>query len=186
MAWWSEREQEKLAWYCVARFLGKPATREDVEEVWLDFYSQIIPRARASYRPVGGGFCTYLLDVCLKNHCLQVGRRLERRRRRELLWAEAKSISVLLTAERNADRPETTDPFHHARQQAFLAALNAVLNDRSIKPQHRNAFLLRHVEQLSYSDIGRTLGVPEGTARVWVHRLTARIAARLQEQGWSN
>src|SRR5579859_3016025 len=93
VAWWSEREHEKLVWYCAARFLGTEATREAVEEVWLDFYVKLLPRARASYRPGASGFCTYLLDVCLKNHCRQVSRKLNRRR--EVSWTE--SVPVLLT-----------------------------------------------------------------------------------------
>jgi RNA polymerase sigma factor (sigma-70 family) len=183
MAWWREPEQEKLVWYCTARFLGKEATQEDVEEVWLDFYLKIVPRARTSYRPVGVGFCTYLLDVCLKNHCRQISRRLERRSRREVAWTDDASIPVLLTLEQHTQQ-EGTDPLQHAEQQAFLSALNAALNDGAIRPAHRDAFLLRYVEQLSYSEIARTLGIPEGTAKAWVHRVTARIAAHLEVQGW--
>jgi RNA polymerase sigma factor (sigma-70 family) len=182
-AWWREREQEKLVWYCIARFLGKQAKREDVEEIWQDFYLKIIPRARASYRPVGVGFCTYLLDVCLKNHCLQQSLRLARRHRREILSTDAQAVALVLESEQNADQA-AIDPFAQASQQAFLAALTAALNHSSVRPVFREAFLLRHTELLSYPDIARSLGVPEGTAKAWVHRATARIAALLREQGW--
>jgi RNA polymerase sigma factor (sigma-70 family) len=183
MAWWQEPEQERFVWYCVARFLGKQTAWEDVEEVWLDFYALIVPRARASYRPGGPGFCTYVLDVCLKNHCRQESRRLDRRRRRDIAWPDETSIPILLTMGQSAEQ-EGTDPLQHAEQQAFLSALSAALNDGAIRPIHRDAFLLRYVEQLSYPDIARTLGVPEGSAKAWVHRVTMRIAVQLREQGW--
>jgi RNA polymerase sigma factor (sigma-70 family) len=183
VAWWSERDQEKLVWYCAARFLGKSAAREDVEEVWLDFYKTIIPRARASYRPGGSSFCTYLLDVCFKNHCVQRRRRLDLLQQREVLWTEAKTVALSLRAAQSTDQPGG-DPFQRAEQQAFLGVLNTALNDTAIRPLHRDAFLLRHVEQLSYLEIAHALNVPEGTARVWVHRVTARIAVHLRNEGW--
>ena len=182
-AWWREREQEKLVWHCAARFLGRVATREDIEEVWQDFYVKLMPRARASYRPIGVGFCTYLLDVCLKNHCAQQSRRLERRRLREICWTDVGQVALSLASQTGPEATEA-DPFDHASQQAFVAALNAALNHRTINPLHRDAFLLRYTEQFSYAEIARILAVPEGTAKVWVHRVTARIAALLNKQGW--
>lgn len=75
-----------------------------------------------------------------------------------------------------------TDPFasHHAR--AVWAALLS-----SLPPAQRTAIVLRHVDGLSYAEMARALGRPEGTLKAQVHRglaalQTAFVAAQRRER----
>jgi RNA polymerase sigma-70 factor (ECF subfamily) len=40
----------------------------------------------------------------------------------------------------------------------------------TIRAEYRQALLLFHQSELSYTDIAQVLGVPVGTVRTWVHR----------------
>ncbi len=44
---------------------------------------------------------------------------------------------------------------------------------------HRHAFLLFHQLNLSYAEISTALGIPEGTAKTWVHRARRELVRRL-------
>ena len=39
-----------------------------------------------------------------------------------------------------------------------------------LRPEYRSAVILRHVEGRSYEEVGRIMGIPEGTAKTYVHR----------------
>jgi RNA polymerase sigma-70 factor (ECF subfamily) len=40
----------------------------------------------------------------------------------------------------------------------------------SLRAEYRDAFVLFHVNNLSYAEIAERLGVPLGTVKTWVHR----------------
>ena len=44
-----------------------------------------------------------------------------------------------------------------------------------LRPDHRAAVILRDLEGLPYGEVAAALGVPEGTAKGWVHRGRARL-----------
>jgi RNA polymerase sigma-70 factor, ECF subfamily len=46
---------------------------------------------------------------------------------------------------------------------------------QKIRPNYRAAIVLRDLEGLSYREVGESLGVAEGTARVWAHRGRAKL-----------
>ncbi|MFO0898835.1 MAG: RNA polymerase sigma factor [Pirellulales bacterium] len=52
-----------------------------------------------------------------------------------------------------------------------------------LRPEHQQAFLLFHEQELSYHDIALRLGVPLGTVKTWVHRARRGIVDRLHERG---
>lgn len=47
---------------------------------------------------------------------------------------------------------------------------------------HRRAFELFHQQQHTYAEISAALGVPEGTAKTWVHRARTEMARRLTDR----
>jgi RNA polymerase sigma-70 factor, ECF subfamily len=71
------------------------------------------------------------------------------------------------------------DPLETA---ALGRALDEALN--ALRPEHRAAIMLRYEEGLPFEDIAHVLGVPETTARSFVHRARKQLAARLALSGW--
>jgi RNA polymerase sigma-70 factor (ECF subfamily) len=53
---------------------------------------------------------------------------------------------------------------------------------RLLRPDHRRAFLLFHVEGRSYIEIAAECRVPLGTVKTWVHRARRELAERLRER----
>jgi len=44
-----------------------------------------------------------------------------------------------------------------------------------LPPNHRAAVVLRDLEEFTYAETAMALGVPEGTAKGWVHRGRERL-----------
>ena len=67
------------------------------------------------------------------------------------------------------------------------AALGAALNRSllSLRPDYRAAIALRYDQQLPFDEIGQILGVPEVTARTYVHRARKELARSLATLGWT-
>ena len=80
--------------------------------------------------------------------------------------------------------PETgaalpADPVETA---ALGKALEGALAE--LRPEYRVAIMLRYEEGLAFEDVAHVLGVPEATARSYVHRARKQLSARLTEEGW--
>jgi RNA polymerase sigma-70 factor (ECF subfamily) len=78
---------------------------------------------------------------------------------------------------------EGSEPFHETVDQERSAAnldeeMRLALRD--LRPEHREAFLLFHQEQLSYAEIALRLGCPLGTVKTWVHRARNDLVNCLQ------
>jgi len=81
---------------------------------------------------------------------------------------------------RDPAAPAAPDPLEQA---ALGAALNRSL--LSLRPDYRAAIALRYDQQLPFDEIGRILGVPEVTARTYVHRARKELARSLAALGWA-
>ena len=68
-------------------------------------------------------------------------------------------------------------------QAALGAALKQAL--RALRPGYRAAIALRYDQDLPFDEIGRILGVPEVTARTYVHRARKALARSLEAVGWT-
>lgn len=55
-----------------------------------------------------------------------------------------------------------------------------------LRHEYRQAFVLFHEQQLSYAEIGETLGRPLGTIKTWVHRARKEMIDFLQRRGISH
>jgi RNA polymerase sigma-70 factor (ECF subfamily) len=76
--------------------------------------------------------------------------------------------------------PAAVDPVERkAMGQAIEAAMQA------LRPAYRAAVALRYEEGLSFEEIGHVLGVPEATARTYVHRARKELAQALTAVGWA-
>lgn len=61
-------------------------------------------------------------------------------------------------------------------------ALGAALD--GLRPELRVAIVLRYQEDCSYEEIAEVMGVPEGTAKTFVHRARKQMADALTSAGW--
>jgi RNA polymerase sigma-70 factor, ECF subfamily len=81
-------------------------------------------------------------------------------------------------------RDPPAPPAPDALEQAALgAALNLAL--LALRPGYRAAIALRYDQQLPFDEIGQILGVPEVTARTYVHRARKEMAGSLAALGWT-
>jgi RNA polymerase sigma factor (sigma-70 family) len=69
--------------------------------------------------------------------------------------------------------PPPPNPFDEVERRADDAALIAAL--RRLAPRERTAIHLRYFEDRSFAETAATLGVPENSARVIVHRALAKL-----------
>jgi RNA polymerase sigma-70 factor, ECF subfamily len=81
---------------------------------------------------------------------------------------------------RDPAAPAEPDP---VEQAALGAALNRAL--LTLRPGYRAAIALRYDQQLPFDEIGQILGVPEVTARTYVHRARKELARSLTALGWA-
>lgn len=79
----------------------------------------------------------------------------------------------------SAAAPPAPDP---VERQAMANAIDAAMNQ--LRPAYRAAIALRYDEELSFDEIGQVLGVPEVTARSYVHRARKELAQSLTRMGW--
>ena len=76
--------------------------------------------------------------------------------------------------------PSQPDPVERA---ALGAALDGAM--AALRPTYRAAIALRYDEELPFDEIADVLGVPEVTARTYVHRARKELAQALATLGWS-
>lgn len=75
--------------------------------------------------------------------------------------------------------PAAADPI---QIEALGEALDVALD--ALRPEWRSAIVLRYQEGCSYEEIAEALGIPENTAKTFVHRARKRMADVLTAAGW--
>ncbi len=55
-----------------------------------------------------------------------------------------------------------------------------------LRPEYREAVVLRYHEELSYDDIAEIMSIPVGTAKTYVHRARKELADELKAAGWGS
>jgi RNA polymerase sigma-70 factor (ECF subfamily) len=133
---------------------------EDAEEAVQDTFMRVYDHL-GQFRP-DARFEPWLFRI-LANRCRTVR---ERRRRRE---------SLVTTGELPAVAAEAT-----ATSQDLLEEVEAALEE--LPTEQREAFLLRHVEDLSYEDMAVITGVRLSALRMRVKRACDTLRTRLKEE----
>jgi RNA polymerase sigma-70 factor (ECF subfamily) len=78
--------------------------------------------------------------------------------------SEAEEETPYLPEPSGGDADPEAAVLNSERREEVRVALGSVRED------HRNALVLRHMEGLSYAEIAEMLDVPDGTAKGWVSR----------------
>jgi RNA polymerase sigma factor (sigma-70 family) len=150
----------------ICHFLGDYDQACDVlQQVFLRFFTSL-PKLGTD-EP----FKPWLFQVA-RNCCVD---ELRRRRRYALQFSQLESendendISLLNEIPDTSPLPEDLAE-RHDLQQVIGQAI------QSLPPKFRAVVLLRYTSQLSFSEIGRTLNMPEATAKTYFHR--AKILLR--------
>lgn len=150
------RHQDRVFGF-VLRMTG---VREEAMELTQDIFLKAW-MALPDWRPEAR-LSTWLLQIA-RNAALDVLRRRER--------VGFSALDAL---------PEVADPApgpdaNYAGRQRQARLLDAL---GQIAPEHREILLLREVEDLSYADIGTTLGLTEGTVKSRLARARTALLAR--------
>lgn len=155
------RENSDLVYRVSLRMMGNAEAQDVSQEVWM--------RVWRSIREFRGdsAFSTWLYRITV-NTCLNAREKELRRESREL----REELPFLPEPSGGEHDPEATT-LSRERKDELVAAL------QQLRPDHRAALVLRHMEGLGYGEISEILEVPEGTAKGWVSRGRAALLVLL-------
>ena len=152
----------------ICRFLGDYHLACDVlQQVLLQLYISL-PKLRT-----GEPLKSWLFQVA-RNRCLD-----ELRRKRPVYFSELETAfddeesPSLVDIPDNGPLPEEVT-LRHDMQQQLQGAI------QSLPPRFRSVVLLRYAGQLSFSEIGKVLNMPESTAKTYFQRAKPLLRANLQ------
>lgn len=153
----------------ISRFVGDPATAEDIaQETFLRAY-RAIGRFRGDSE-----FYTWLYRIAVNTA-----------KRSALSGARGPVLSESSNSSENEETflrgealstMETPEALMAGREVADT--VNAAMED--LPEELRNAIVLREIEGLSYEDIAQRMGCPVGTVRSRIYRAREAIARRLR------
>lgn len=150
------------------RFTGN---RQETEDLTQDLFLRVYQTLR-SYRASEGSFKTWVTSVG-RNLLIDHYRRARHDRQTSSLDDEASHVS-----ERATPRP---NPERLARQTELGRHVERALLE--LRPELREAVILRDLQQLEYREIQQILGVPEGTVKSRINRGRIELARTLQRMG---
>jgi RNA polymerase sigma-70 factor, ECF subfamily len=84
--------------------------------------------------------------------------------------------------ERAAVDRQGASPEDVAGRGELASAVSAAL--ARLRPEYREAVVLRYQEGLTHPEIAEILGMPSGTVKTYLHRARKELAGILSEQGW--
>src|SRR5581483_981732 len=103
---------------------------------------------------------------------------LRRKRPAIVSLDELQETGGLPIAAHDMDSPEA-----QAEKEALADALDKALG--RIRPEYREAVILRYHEELSVEEIAEAMGVPDGTVKTYLFRARKELASILTAQGWA-
>ena len=158
------RSHSGLVYRVAMRILGNDDAQDASQEVWIRVWRNL-----QGFRGESA-FSTWLYKITV-NTCLSERRKEQKRSTREI----GDELSYLPAPTGEEEDPETA-AIAEERREELLRALGRV------RAEHRAALVLRHMEGLSYAEVGEILGVPDGTAKGWVSRGRAALLVALSEE----
>lgn len=156
----------------IYRFLGDYDQASDIlQQVSLRFYTSL-PRLGT-----GEPFKPWLFRVA-RNCCVD---ELRRRRRSAIHFSQLEAENTEGDVLCLGDMP---DPGLLPDELMECQDLQRLLQEaiQSLPPKFRSVVLLRYVSQLSFAEIGKTLGMPEATAKTYFHRAKMLLRRVLSAQ----
>lgn len=75
------------------------------------------------------------------------------------------------------------NPAAVAERRDMARALERAIS--GLRPEYREAVVLRYVEGLAYEEIGDTMGLPIGTIKTFLHRARKALAGTMRDAGWA-
>lgn len=156
----------------IYRFLGDYDQASDIlQQVSLRFYTSL-PRLGT-----GEPFKPWLFRVA-RNCCVD---ELRRRRRSAIHFSQLEAENTEGDVLCLGDMP---DPGLLPDELMECQDLQQLLQEaiQSLPPKFRSVVLLRYVSQLSFAEIGKTLGMPEATAKTYFHRAKMLLRRVLSAQ----
>ena len=137
------------------RLLGN---RQDAEDVVQETFIRVV-RSLASYDR-SRRFEPWLLAIAA-NRC------------RTLLAAQSRRREVVIPWEHIAAKPSHGLEEEHLREELTQAL-------ETLRPEHRQAFVMFHQMEMSYAQIAEVLDCPINTVKTWIHRARRQLVAHLQ------
>lgn len=156
------REHSSLVYRVALRMLGDGEAQDASQEVWIRAWRNINDFRGAS------AFSTWLYKITM-NTCLNIREKKFHRER----WELRDEIPLLPELDTNFESNPEATTLSRERKGELLIAL------QSLRPEHRAALVLRHLEDLGYREISEVLEIPEGTAKVWASRGRAALLVLL-------
>jgi RNA polymerase sigma factor (sigma-70 family) len=156
----------------IYRFLGDYDQASDIlQQVSLRFYTSL-PRLGT-----GEPFKPWLFRVA-RNCCVD---ELRRRRRSAIHFSQLEAENTEGDVLCLGDMP---DPGMLPDELMECQDLQQLLQEaiQSLPPKFRSVVLLRYISQLSFAEIGKTLGMPEATAKTYFHRAKMLLRRVLSAQ----
>jgi RNA polymerase sigma-70 factor (ECF subfamily) len=144
------------------QILGSPAAEDVVQDVFVELW-----RHPQRYDESLGSLRTYL-TLCARHRALDVLRSELRRAGRE-----ERSVRAL-------PPPREPSPGEQVADADAASVVRAAVN--GLPPDQRRAVELAYFSGLSYRDVARRLGIPEGTAKSRVRLALARLETVLDHQ----
>lgn len=160
------RQHSDLVYRVALRILGPEAAKDASQEVWVRVW-----KALEDFR-LDSAFSTWIYKITV-NTCLSELRRERGRTERERPHHEI--LEHLQEPDGEGD-PEAA-ALGRERQEEAIRCM------QELRPDHRAALVLRHLEGLSYAEISEVLEVPEGTAKGWVSRGRTTLLMMLSYNG---
>lgn len=161
------RRHSDLVYRVALRILGPEEAKDASQEVWVRVW-----KALGDFR-AESAFTTWIYKVTV-NTCLSELRRERGRAERER--DQHQELASRLGGAHTGDDPEAAALGRERMDEAIQCL-------QRLRPDHRAALVLRHLEGLSYPEISEVLEVPEGTAKGWVSRGRATLLVMLSRDG---
>jgi RNA polymerase sigma factor (sigma-70 family) len=156
----------------IYRFLGDYDQACDVlQQVFMRFYTSLPNLA------TGEPFKPWLFQVA-RNCCVD---ELRRRRRYAILFSQ---LEMENSEGEITFMGDTADPGPLPDELAERHDVQHILQEaiQTLPPKFRAVVVLRYVSQLSFSEIGKTLSMPEATAKTYFHRAKVLLRKTLSSQ----
>jgi RNA polymerase sigma-70 factor (ECF subfamily) len=147
------------------RMLGD---HQDTEEVSLDVFTKVWQKLQSDkWDPKKGSFQAWL-NVLAKHTIIDAIRRRDRIRESLLTLEEQDDLPL------NEYEDARPGPDKHIIAKEAQEILENAL-EQVTKPNHRIAWILRHLEGCSVAEISRILNRKDGTVKIWIFRCTQEL-----------